>query len=973
MATVVSVQARFSFLQDPSRFSMSPSEPAGGYALSENSTLNITVTPVNSLPPTTDSRNGYPPYGPAFTLELGFKKSTLSWTGVTGHWMVYIRNRGKIIHDNDNSGVYRIDQAVHPKFAKVIFSGLGAGVPNQTILRDRLNIGVGYTEQPPGSGQFFGMRDMWQQEPSQIGTSTNSGNGFVTIHCLADRQPNTTMSYPPVYTIGAGIWQDTLAQTNHRLAGGRMKMWEVFQTTSAGLQCIESDPEPSSSSDWNAWAALARVGTTSQRALRPDRLKKVVESFYRFNGQTGCPTALDVGTVPNPADVANQRGYLWYHYHQDDLALYAGQGDQYYNLLTATGAYTTHWSSWFDPRWGVGGAIPGTGHYNNTYNWSLMVFRFWLEAKLDGDANKARVAWWIYQRLARWEATSAHVWGGSRVGWRWYETADASPTEAGSQQRPSVEKSWSESLFIANKVFPDFFWASECQALHTPALDAHAVSMASWDGWYGSRQPGWTAMNCMAAYRYGVTHPSGGSWKTRAISICDRVIDIMKQQMFLDLENFWRQTLEDETYPSQWASASLGVPYVVNQADSSAWYQQIKHWMDAKCCTAMVHVDKYSGDAPRYSTKILQMVDFFWSRVVWDDGAVYLTPYVTTPDRTVAFTRSGMTVSEAGYPIFANYEGALNVPSVVSSLAECWLEAIGYAGASLGHTRSRLELQSLWRDTAELIDWAPGDAGGGTPSPAFTHELSEGNLPACSTTGGYNTDHRYSPLYCWHPAPGSWVPISGYPVLNSSQMSSNLVENKATDRKTTITPNTALSRPDPSRVFNWANLGHKTTWVKNVVGQFFWGDTPAIHLSEMISGGGGSVPTIEADSFAVNPGIVGDSVLSSVSAVDSQTETQNPTILSLTGSQVEPTGFSSVVQDIEVLSSTLSSITQVESQAVCVDPSKIEDTSGATSAIDTTSAVLDPTLSGGSDTLSVQVLDRRHGYSQTCPSSIGGY
>lgn len=753
--------------------------------------------------------------------------------------LLFVRNLGSCHQLNDSV----IDHTVHPRSIRVRFNDSSVQ-PNETknIEIDRRSYNAGNRTGTFIQGsKVYGLRCASFREPCGYQTGFINGEGVVDVICLADRPP--TFGYP----IYPAQWQsnltgapgeDSLSASHHRLPGGHMTTWDVFQCNEQSFTndlIIDADPMIEPDPKWIE-KALAIIGPLEHSP----REKKVIESLTKG--------------ITTP-EVEGDRSFLW--------AMLNGYGRWAtwnwsfdLNKLPAKAVHL-HWMSWPDIHW-------NEGHYNVGFQWPLTLFRVWLETKNE-------IVWSFLQWWARWVLTGGMCWSTPQAvpglmrnfrGWSWYESsARGSTVQVGAQYHPSSYKQFTESIMMAHALLSALDSGSEATRLWQEAKDAHVAALLrmgyeTWDLGFGERIGGWGMMNFCAVAKWDEDQTQ----YTRAWAVFRNMVTRLKAPLLMAYEP-----------EGKWKDPDLGLPYIPNMKYNPPTVTKLfGHGKVMEGIVRLYHYGKnalFPSDQELLKRKLIQMVDWTIETCFVENADKWLIDrYQMTSDRIPA--------------IYNNGNEIVNDCNGTSSVIPFLIGPIGYVAAVFNHPAAITCFKKLWAHYGEFLD----------ATPSITRSNWKGIVASTTIDNAAGvvkvTLLRDSPLYepsaifsrcglalVQHDASGNEVFLIAAPIkkvdidsgavvrgfdLDLAAMQNHIawskfVNNSATGSmsffvtgpitrnvltkkdyaiKRTVVDTTGM--PNPNRPFDWGGAKHHNAWAK-FVGQFLMqGNIPAL-LNTIVS------------------------------------------------------------------------------------------------------------------------------------------
>jgi len=563
--------------------------------------------------------------------------------GIRAHWQVYGRNLGEI------GQLGQPDNAVHPKNIVVVYQVS----PNSgsSAIYDRNNQNVAHIT---SGGLTYGLRDAWMNEPT---AHVLLPDGMLAFFVLHDRAPPG--GFPIYYglyqtSLNGAVDEDPLSATNHRWQGGFMKLWDLVTVSKGKEKYIENDPMPTSVPD--DWYMKTRSAKPDWRVAYPERYQAILDSLDRVDLVNG-----EIATTPTT------RTFTWWLFQSENRFRYWQDHNKVFDI--GNQANNIGWKNWGDLRW-------IEGHYNNGYNWVSILFRRWLD-------TRSEESWWLFTRLAKWDATSGIVWSSSvtngvrspgwRGGWRWYEKGfSRSKAEVGCDYWPSNYKQYSEAILTANLALNQW-WTQEAVTWHGQAL--FRMGYETWPGIYGERIPGWGMMNAMAYYRF----TGDVRWVNLGNAIAGNVLNIMKSSAKMNAE-----------LNSKWKDPALGVPYIYDPNNFNEY--EYSAWMNAKLCIGFIELASY-GNQTQYNAKIRQMARYLMEECIHDNGDILVA-------------KAGMTRDRVPAQYWDGWAGALfNTPNPATTDWLIW--PVAYSAVILQDDMAKTMLPKFIRQLGYFMDWSP--------------------------------------------------------------------------------------------------------------------------------------------------------------------------------------------------------------------------------------------------------------------------
>lgn len=714
--------------------------------------------------------------GPAgkFYFEAGFVKVNRDGeSNVGSHYQIYGRNMG------DMGQLERPDHAAHVRSIVVIYK-------DPTVPDTGRVFQYGRDNQVPcihyGSSFSYGLRDGWLQEPTA--SFVSEGNIFIAV--LDNRGPYEI--YPAKWqsTLNGTKGEDPLSATTHRWKGGFMKLWDLIVTKKGHEVLIDTDPMPPMDI---SWYALTKTDINPQY---PPYIKRLYNSIdyapLNFDGD------IEYGSTDH--------GLLWW--------IFQGEGrHKYWNYqnkikLIDYRSHAVGWKHWLDLQW-------AEGHYNNPYNWPLIVFRRWAHTRSD-------ISWFLLTRMVKWNATSGIVWSsdmvnGKRVprlrgGYSWYEKGTRG-YEVGSSYWPMEYKQYSESILLSSLIYPNQFWSKDGISWHGENL-LSVMAYDKWNGKYGERIPGWGIMNASAYYAY----TKDEKFKTYARAIIDNCIKIMKDPARISAEK-----------DQKWKNTSLGVPYIYDNNVVSSNSPEGSYWQTAKLVLGMVTYSIQCQDRT-YDPKILQMTQFLMEEGLVQVGPYYVSRNRFTKDRIMAQYFDG------------NKGGQFNI--INPQTTEWWILPVGYCAKVLGDPKAIEIFPQLVSQAGIFTDWPIDLIITYFPELANV-EIDGSSFVKVDTTGLDSSLHRIravndvDEVYF-----GSFriisateievlnLPIGNYKTLIFTGPWLSYVKSNRDKAIKSVTFNHTLRVPVATSKFDWSNGLHHNTWPKIVEQALTQGDWPYI-------------------------------------------------------------------------------------------------------------------------------------------------
>lgn len=538
-------------------------------------------------------------------VEVELKESPFaSAQGVQGWWNVVIRNWGGhgMLSVPDQTVVIK-SLAVQIEDSRVSEQGFKAF--NRYDAKDGHHAYVGI------DGSVYGIRDGALREPTAVAWRQG-----VVVCTLIDDRP-ATFGYPTKTESWRGGDGDQRTQTDHVLEGGGAYLWDVLVCDENFVIYFDVDPEPDTATK-DEWRRLARVADEDNLFLLPPFHQRIIQSLER------------VGIKEPPPRFEDDPGSAGFLLHMlQGPGRYMPPRDWSYEHFDVPGPPHQHlyWKSWPQMWW-------GSGIYNQQYLWTLHFFRLYL---LTG-----RLFFWSwFNRLARLELTTARCWtdatkvGGSwrqdhsKLGWRHYEKSHHQGkdgvkdyTRVGRQHHPSPYKEPAESLCAALVAYKDHSFANHARRISIYAI-INEYGYDQYDGKWGSRTPGWGMMNGVAIWRY----LGDQSALDMAVRTADNVLNVMK-----------RPTIMAQEHNPKWKDASLGIPYVPNDAANPRGYTNL--FGHIKMCEGFIHLYTLAKKK-EYKPKIHHMTTWMMEECMTEHAGMIFVRHPFTPDRVPAYYNNG--------------------------------------------------------------------------------------------------------------------------------------------------------------------------------------------------------------------------------------------------------------------------------------------------------------------------------------------
>lgn len=570
-----------------------------------------------------------------FTFEAGLVKVDHGPTeGIASYYQVYGRNLGDI------GQLSKPDHAAHFKGIYVVYENVRSDdVPHTIYGRNNQIPAIVKTD-----WYSYGLRDGWLQEP----TASIVINKTLVFSVLDFRGPFEP--YPEQWSTNIA---DPLSVNFHRWKGGFMKLWDLIVTEPGFEKLIEEDPQPK-----NVPLEWYELTKTDFAPLYPIYVKRLYDSidYAPINQNTG-----------NIEYANGQHGLLWWMFQGEARWKYWGTNKN--PFVIDSRSHAVGWKHWLDLQW-------AEGHYNNPYNWPLIVFRRW-------EKTRSPVAWSMLTRLVKWNSTSGIVWSsdmvnGQRIprwrgGYSWYEKGQRG-YEVGSNYWPMEYKQYSESILLSSLLYPKQSWSKEAINWHGRALITD-MKYDTWNAQYGERIPAWGIINSMAYAKY----TQDRKYREYAKRIIDHCINLMKTQSRINAE-----------FDPKWKDATLGVPYIYDTNVVSSNSPEGAYWQTAKLLIGLVTY-AYETKSKEYDAKIEQMTKFLVEEGLIQVGPYYVGRYRFTKDRIPAQYLNG------------NKGGLFN--TINAQTTEWWLIPVGYCAKILDKEWAKPIFTQLHKQSGIFTDW----------------------------------------------------------------------------------------------------------------------------------------------------------------------------------------------------------------------------------------------------------------------------